>query len=97
MLRFASPRSTWRMRLMTVPQSKLILASRVCACIALNIALVLVGCTPGTIEISPTTKADQKRMLEKDTDQTARNKSGKTLGRPVPAKSIKAKVLGASQ
>jgi hypothetical protein len=81
---------------MPVPKSIGMLAARSCICLAVAVGLAVVGCTSETIETSPTTKADQKQMLEKGIDQTARGKTGKTLGRPVPSKSIKSKVLGAA-
>jgi negative regulator of sigma E activity len=81
---------------MPVPKSILMLAARSCVCLVVAVGLAVVGCTSETIEMSPTTKADQKQMLEKGVDQTARNKSGKTLGRPIPSRSIKSKVLGAA-
>jgi len=81
---------------MTVPKSMSILAARFCVCATVAVGLALVGCTSETVATSPTTRADQKQMLEKGTDQTARSKTGKTLGRTVPAKSIKSKVLSAA-
>jgi hypothetical protein len=79
---------------MTMPKSISTRAARFCVSACLAVGLAVVGCTSDTVETSPTTRADQKQMLEKGVDQTARSKTGKTLGRQVPAKSIKSKVLG---
>jgi hypothetical protein len=82
---------------MTGRKSISILVARFCVCASLAVSLAVVGCTSDTVETPASTKADQKQMLEKDSDQTARSKSGKTLGRPINAKSIKSKVLSATK
>jgi hypothetical protein len=82
---------------MPIPKSISSLAARFCVCASLAAGLAVAGCTSDTVETSASTKVDQKQMLEKDVDQTARSKTGKTLGRPVNAKSIKSKVLGAAK
>jgi hypothetical protein len=82
---------------MTVPKSISNVAARCCVSASLAVTLAVGGCTSDTVETPVATKADQKQMLEKDVDQTARSKTtGKTLGRPINAKSIKSKVLGAA-
>ena len=63
---------------MTVPKSISILAARFCVCLCVagrpGTRGLHIGHGPST---APTTKADQKQMLEKDVDQTAKNESRK--------------------
>ena len=82
---------------MTVPKSISILATRFCVCVFVAVGVAVVGCNSDSVETSAETKAEQKQMLEKDVDQSARSKTGKNLGRPITAKSIKSKVLGAAK
>ena len=82
---------------MTVPKSIPIFAVRFCISASLAVSLAVVGCTSDTVDTPTSTKAEQKQMLENDVDQTARSKTGKVLGRPTNAKSIKSKVLGAAK
>jgi len=51
--------------------------------------LTLAGCTSETIPPSPSHRAVQHESAEKGVDQSAKSKSGKSLGPPIVTKSVK--------
>ena len=64
-------------------------AAKLAVCVFVAAGLALVGCGTETIESSPESKAEQQKSINQEFDQTAKTKSGKTVGATVKARTIK--------
>jgi len=75
---------------MTSRQSIAKLAAKLFVCFSVAAGLTLAGCTSDSVPpTSSETRAAQQASAEKGIDQTAKGKSGKSVGPPTKAKSIK--------
>jgi len=74
---------------MTARKSIFNVAAKLAVCVFVAAGLALVGCNTETVETSPESKAEQKKSIDQESDQTAKSKSGKTVGATVKARTIK--------
>ena len=74
---------------MTLRQSSLNVAVRCCVCFGVAAGFALAGCSDTLPPVSTEMRSAQQEAAEQGADQSAKNKSGKSKGPPIVAKSIK--------